>query len=92
VTARLLSVNVGRPVQLAVRRGRPLMSAIGKAPVEGPVRVAGVNLEGDDQADRRVHGGPDKAVYAYAREDAEFWEGELGRALRPGAFGENLTT
>jgi MOSC domain-containing protein YiiM len=92
VTARLLSVNVGRPAQLGVRRGRPLMSAIGKAPVEGRVRVAGVNLEGDDQADRRVHGGPDKAVYAYAREDAAFWEGELGRRLGPGAFGENLTT
>ena len=92
VTARLLSVNVGRPAQLAVRRGRPLMSAIGKAPVDGSVRVAGVNLEGDDQADRRVHGGPDKAVYAYAREDTTFWEGELGRSLGPGAFGENLTT
>lgn len=90
--ARVISVNVGRPAQLAVRRGRPLMSAIGKAPVEGPVRVAGINLEGDDQADRRVHGGPDKAVYAYAREDAAFWEDELGRPLGPGAFGENLTT
>jgi MOSC domain-containing protein YiiM len=68
------------------------MSAIGKAPVEGRVRVAGVNLEGDDQADRRVHGGPDKAVYAYAAEDTAFWEAELGRELGPGAFGENLTT
>jgi MOSC domain-containing protein YiiM len=90
--ARLISVNVGRPAQLAVRRGRPLMSAIGKAPVEGRVRVEGVNVAGDDQADRRVHGGPDKAVYAYASEDAAFWSGELGRALGPGAFGENLTT
>ena len=92
VTARLLSVNVGRPAQLSVRRGRPLMSAIGKAPVEGRVRVAGVNVEGDDQADRRVHGGPDKAVYAYASEDTAFWAVELGRELGPGAFGENLTT
>jgi MOSC domain-containing protein YiiM len=90
--ARLASVNVGRPRQLSVRRGRPLMSAIGKAPVEGRVRVAGVNVEGDDQADRRVHGGPDKAVYAYAAEDTAFWEAELGRELGPGAFGENLTT
>jgi MOSC domain-containing protein YiiM len=88
----LVSVNVGRPQQLAVRRGRPLMSAIGKAPVEGRVRIAGVNLEGDDQADRRVHGGPDKAVYAYASEDASFWAAELDRPLAPGAFGENLTT
>jgi MOSC domain-containing protein YiiM len=90
--ARLVSVYVGRPRQLSVRRGRPLMSAIGKAPVEGRVRVAGVNVEGDDQADRRVHGGPDKAVYAYASEDAAFWEADFGRELGPGAFGENLTT
>jgi len=89
---RLLSVNAGRPRQISVRRGRPLMSAIGKAPVEGRVRVEGVNVAGDDQADRRVHGGPDKAVYAYAAEDAAFWEAELGRELAPGTFGENLTT
>ena len=92
--ATVVSVNVGSPQQLSVRRGRPLMSAIGKAPISPParVRVAGVNVEGDDQADRRVHGGPDKAVYAYAAEDTAFWEGELGRELGPGAFGENLTT
>ena len=92
--ARLVSVNVGRPQQLSVRRGRPLMSAIGKASISPParVRVAGVNVEGDDQADRRVHGGPDKAVYAYASEDTAFWEADFGRELGPGAFGENLTT
>jgi len=88
----LLSVNVGRPVQIGVQRGRPLVSAIGKAPVEGRVRVEGVNVAGDDQADRRVHGGPDKAVYAYASEDTAWWAQELGRELGPGAFGENLTT
>jgi MOSC domain-containing protein YiiM len=92
VSARVISVNVGRPAQLSVQRGRPLLSAIGKAPVEGRVPVRGVNVDGDDQADRRVHGGPDKAVYAYAREDAHFWSAELGRPLGPGAFGENLTT
>src|SRR4051795_13683330 len=68
------------------------MSSIGKTPVEGRVRVAGVNVEGDDQADRRVHGGPDKAIYAYASEDIAWWAAELGRELGPGAFGENLTT
>ncbi len=88
----LRSVNVGRPAQVGVQRGRPVMSAIGKVPVEGRVRVAGVNVEGDDQADRRVHGGPDKAVYAYAAEDTAWWAQELGRELGPGAFGENLTT
>jgi MOSC domain-containing protein YiiM len=89
--ASLVSVNVGRPQPVGLHRGRPVQSAIGKAPVEGRVRVEGVNLAGDDQADRRVHGGPDKAVYAYAREDTAWWERELGRELGPGAFGENLT-
>src|SRR5690349_4257413 len=90
--ARLLSVNVGRPQQISVRRGRPLMSAIGKAPVKGRVRVEGENVAGDEQADRRVHGGPDKAVYAYASEDTAWWSQQLGRDLEPGMFGENLTT
>src|SRR3954452_11854450 len=89
--ASLLSLNVGRPPPVGLRRGRPVQSAIGKAPVDGRIRVEGVNVAGDDQADRRVHGGPDKAVYAYAREDTEWWERELGVELGPGAFGENLT-
>ncbi len=87
----LLSVNVGRPK--AVETGqRTVLTAIWKQPVEGRVRVRGVNLDGDDQADRSVHGGPDKAVYAYAIEEIREWEAELGRPLGPGAFGENLTT
>ena len=88
---RVRSVNVGRPRQIAVRRGRPLMSAIGKEPVAGRVCVTGDGVEGDAQADLRVHGGPDKAVYAYAAEDAAWWAEALGRSLAPGAFGENLT-
>src|SRR5690606_7307728 len=59
-------------------------------PVDGRVAVHGVNVVGDDQADRRVHGGPDKAVYAYAIEETRAWEAELGRDLGPAAFGENL--
>jgi MOSC domain-containing protein YiiM len=89
--ARLVSVNAGHPREIGRRRGRPVLSAIGKAPVDGRIRVAGVNVAGDDQADRRVHGGPDKAVYAYAAEDTAWWAAELGRELGPGAFGENLT-
>ena len=89
--ARVISVNVGQPRQIAVRRGRPVMSSIGKAPVDGRVRVEGVNVAGDDQADRRVHGGPDKAVYSYAWEDTLWWSARLGRELPPGMFGENLT-
>ena len=89
---RVVSVNVGRPKQVGVRGGRPIMSAIGKIPVAHPVKVAGVNVEGDEQADRRVHGGPDKAVYAYAAEDTAWWSARLARPdLGPGAFGENLT-
>ncbi len=69
-----------------------MTSAIWKEPVEGRVSVEGVNLHGDDQADRRVHGGPDKAVYAYASEDYSWWAARLGADLDPGTFGENLTT
>ena len=87
---RVVSVNVGRPKPLVTGR-RMIESAIVKAPVEGPVAVRGVNLEGDDQADRSVHGGPDQAVYAYASEDIAFWSDVTGLDLGPGAFGENLT-
>jgi MOSC domain-containing protein YiiM len=87
---RLLSINVGRP-RTVPRGPGTVQTAIWKDPVAGPVAARGVNLEGDDQADRRVHGGPDKAIYAYASEDTAWWEAELGRTLGPGAFGENLT-
>jgi MOSC domain-containing protein YiiM len=90
-TPHLLSVQVGRPKAVDTGR-RTVSTAIWKQPVEGRVRVRGVNLDGDDQADRSVHGGPDKAVYAYAIEEIREWEAELGRELGPGAFGENLTT
>lgn len=89
-SARLLSVNVGRPRAVETGR-RTVVTAIWKSPVEGRVAVRGVNLAGDAQADRSVHGGPDKAVYAYAIEETREWEGEVGRVLGPGAFGENLT-
>jgi MOSC domain-containing protein YiiM len=55
------------------------------------VAVRGVNVDGDDQADRSVHGGPDQAVYAYAAEDTDWWSAELGWPLGPGTWGENLT-
>ncbi len=87
----LLSVNVGGIREFEFE-GRTAVSAIWKAPAAGRVAARGVNLEGDDQADRAVHGGPDKAVYAYAIEDMRWWENELGRPLEYGEFGENLTT
>jgi MOSC domain-containing protein YiiM len=88
--AAVVSVNVGTP-RLIEWLGRRETTSIWKSPVHGRVRVEGVNAFGDDQADRSVHGGPDKALYAYAREDQEWWARELGRELEPGIFGENLT-
>ncbi len=88
--ARLVSVNVGRPRTIRWR-DRTITSAIWKEPIAGPISVRGVNLDGDDQADRLVHGGPDKAVYAYALDDYHFWAEEFGIAIEPGLFGENLT-
>ena len=86
----ILSVNVGGIRQFDYN-GREAVSAIWKTPVEGRVAARGVNLEGDDQADREGHGGPDKAVYAYAIEDTRWWKDELGKELEHGQFGENLT-
>lgn len=84
------AVNVGEV--RTVRIGdRTTTTAIWKHPVIGRVAIEGVNVNGDDQADRTVHGGPDKAVYAYALEDTAWWERELSRPLGPGAFGENLS-
>jgi MOSC domain-containing protein YiiM len=91
IAATVVSVNVGRPQLIDTARGT-VASAIWKTAVTGRVRVRGVNLDGDGQADRSVHGGPDKAVYAYAIEDVRAWQRELGRDLGTAAFGENLTT
>ncbi len=88
--SEVVSVNVGKPREIDWL-GQVARTAIWKSPVEGRIALVGVNFVGDDQADRRVHGGRDKAVYSYAREDEEWWEGQLGRPLGPGAFGENLT-
>lgn len=88
---KVLSVNVGT-VREFEYGGRSAKSAIWKTPVAGRIAARGVNLEGDEQADREAHGGSDKAIYAYAVEDVRWWEQEVGRPLAYGAFGENLTT
>ena len=88
---KVLSVNVGT-VREFEYSGRPAKSAIWKSTAVGRVPVRGVNLVGDDQADREAHGGPDKVLYAYAVEDARWWEQEVGRSLAYGEFGENITT
>jgi MOSC domain-containing protein YiiM len=87
---RVDAVNVGRPRTVSWH-GRDVSTAIWKRPVTGRRQLHGVNIEGDDQADRRVHGGPTKAVYAYAAEDYAWWTATLGVALEPGTFGDNLT-
>lgn len=76
--------------QLRPDSGSLGVTAIDKRPLDGAVKVGPFGVRGDVQASRKHHGGHDKALYAYAQEDAEFWEGELGRALPPGWFGENL--
>lgn len=88
--ATVTSVNVGRTVE--VPWGSLKRSAIDKRPVDGIVGVQTLGLQGDDIADLKHHGGPDKAVYAFAGEDLDAWSAELGRTLRPGQFGENLST
>jgi MOSC domain-containing protein YiiM len=89
---RIGSVNVGMPAPLRRHDGAVVPSGIVKAPVAGRVHVGRTNLAGDGQADLTVHGGPDKAVYAYPAEHYPRWAEELGRDdLRPGHFGENLT-
>ncbi|MEU4572871.1 MOSC domain-containing protein [Nonomuraea sp. ATR24] len=87
---RVLSVNVGTAVD-AEWAGKLKRTAIDKRPVTHRVEVRAGGLAGDERADREHHGAPGHAVYAYAREDYDWWEAELGRELRDGRFGENLT-
>lgn len=88
---QVLSVNVGLP-RIVEYNGEPVSTAIFKGPVEGPVRVNEINLDGDRQADLSVHGGYYKAVYAYPSEHYPFWRGEYPDMELPfGMFGENLT-
>ncbi|MEV4295803.1 MOSC domain-containing protein [Microbispora rosea] len=88
---RILSVNVGRAVD-ADWAGNLRRTAIDKRKIEGRVAVCENGLAGDERADVANHGHPDQAVYAYAREDYDWWEPLMGRDLRDGEFGENLTT
>ncbi len=89
---RVLSVNVGTPREIGRSRGRATISSIVKNPVKGHVFVGKLNLEGDRQADLSVHGGEEKAVYAYPSEHYKYWQGKFGGMDMPwGIFGENLT-
>ncbi|MBZ4395494.1 MOSC domain-containing protein [Myxococcus sp. MISCRS1] len=94
-TPRILSLHIGMPRELGTPGAadpmeRPWTSGIHKQPVTGPVWLTRTGLTGDGQADLRVHGGPEKAVLAYAASHHAFWREQLGREdLGPGAFGEN---
>jgi MOSC domain-containing protein YiiM len=89
---KLVSLNVARP-QLALYKGKTINTGIFKKPVQGPVQLRTLNLDGDRQADLSVHGGPHKAVYAYPSEHYPYWRQELpGVELPWGMFGENFTT
>ena len=88
--AQIISVNVGKPKSLNWK-GEIVQTSIFKHPVQGSVEVKTLNLVGDQQSDLKVHGGPDKAVYAYPSEHYEFWTNEINQDLPWGSFGENLT-
>ena len=87
---RLLAVCVVH--QLLPEAGSAGVTAIDKRPVPRGAKIGSFGVRGDVQVNRKHHGGLDKALYAYAQEDARFWEGELDRELPPGWFGENLRT
>jgi MOSC domain-containing protein YiiM len=97
---RLLSVNTAKPLEADYTDAEGGVTGIDKRPADGPVAVSapgpkgtgGSGLAGDTVADLRYHGGEYQAVYAFAREDLDHWERELGRTLPNGVFGENLTT
>ena len=98
LSGRLLSLNVARASPISIR-GREVMTAIGKRAVAGARAVGKLGIEGDEQADLTVHGGPAKAVYAYPSEHYPFWQTVRAQAgvapwdepFAPGALGENLT-
>ena len=99
--SRVVAVNLAHvhdtpPVRAGIRANRkPTKTGIDKRPVDHPVQVRRLGLDGDSICDTVNHGGVDQAVYAYASEDTEWWQeqlaGELSFRLRPGSLGENLT-
>ena len=89
--ARLVSVNVGMPKDVQWQ-GKTVHTGIWKAPVDGPVMVRRLNIDGDGQGDLAGHGGEQRAVMVYQTQAYDYWKSYLGRDdLRPGHFGENFT-
>jgi MOSC domain-containing protein YiiM len=90
-SARVIAVSTG-PAADMMAAGKPMRTAIDKRPAAAAVRVGRLGLDGDEHADTEHHGGGEQAAYAYAREDLDWWVERLGRELRDGMFGENVTT
>lgn len=90
--SRILSVNIAVVVHEGAWTGSEGRTGIDKRAIDGPVELKNNGVEGDLVVDRKHHGGYDKAVYAYAREDADWWETIIGKPIANGQFGENLTT
>jgi MOSC domain-containing protein YiiM len=89
--AKILSVNISTP-KVVEFEGQKVTTGIFKEPVEGRIKLRRLNLDGDKQADLKVHGGPDKAVYAYPLEHYEYWRNIYPHTKMPyGMFGENFT-
>ena len=87
---RLVSVNVGK--EQSIQNGKQTeTSGIFKLPAAGPVEITPLGLVGDMVVDTKNHGGPDQAIYVYGTADYDYWSGELGKPVPPGAFGDNLT-
>lgn len=91
MSERIISLNVGRPAPLPYR-GRTVVTGIRKRPVEGRLWLSATGLEGDEQADLKAHGGPDKAVCVYPSEHYPVWAAWLGLEVGAASFGENFTT
>lgn len=90
-SGKVISVNIGA-VREVEHNGRLVETGIFKRPTTQTQRVEGVHIGSDVQADTQAHGGYDKAIYAYAAEDYNWWTDELGQDLDAAFFGENLTT
>jgi MOSC domain-containing protein YiiM len=87
---KILSIQVGLPKEI-IYRGKAIFTAIFKSPIEGPVQVRTLSIEGDGQGNLKVHGGVDKAVYAYSFDAYDWWRQNRPGKYDYGAFGENLT-
>ena len=92
MSARVISINITSVVHQGEWTGSEGRTGIDKRSVDGPIEFKNNGLVGDRIIDTNVHGGYDQAVYAYAREDAQWWEKEINEEIPAGRFGENLTT